>query len=685
MLESASMKQILNPFWIVVFLVIIAVLAVFGLPENIAAYIICLFFMVIVILSPANGIYFLLLVTPFFLGNSKRPYYLMLEFFVYATILSAIFHWFTRRKEMATKTHVASYAYPVLLFLAVSLCSLPLNLKELLWEIWAWPPLQSLRIIGTSHEGYNLYYVRSLLNVASAVLLYFITVFSITSLRGVPTTAVVAKLALPSMPSEPCLPPGSQVANYPGRNDTDFTEIFKSTAVIAVITIIFGFLFLYNVVPHGGRYLSLSLVGGQADAMTAFAYNRGYLGQYLIVTFPLIALFLSGWKSHKTLSFVFFLMAVVSISAIALTYQRGPVVALIFQLLLFSVLYWYVSGRTRRSFFQCIGIIIGIIVISLITDRIFLHSKGLHRLLATKFGGSRLGLLKVSWQMFVNNPLLGIGIGKYHYFFPQYCELAEIPWRKLAYIRSTAHNVYLHLLSEQGIIGLGCFILLIGKIFRDAFRKLRDMTKKQKSAGIAITVSLCGWLTFGLSQNMFYLRSMQIFFWIMLSFLAVILRSYTQQPRISKKTLIITIVCILSLFSYRVFTVTKYPFPHKYYVGFHNWEVQPDGTKAHWIGKRAAMRIPVEGKELTLKCKATFPDMNLKPQKVYISTGEGYSKEVVLSSKDCVQIKIPSEKQAGKFIWVKFKTDYVIIPVKEGWSKDPRMLGAMIYDANWEE
>ena len=638
-------NKLLNPFWFMLFLTLIAILAVLGLPENISAYIICLFFLAIVILHPLNGIYFLLLVVPFFLGNSKRPYYLMLEFFVYATIISALFHRFTKKKEMAAKIHGIAYAYPVLLFLAVSLCSLPLNLKELFWEIWACSPLESLRILGTSHEGFNLYYVRTLLNLASGVLLYFVTVHVLTNYK-------------------------------------DAKRIFKPMAIMALITVIFGFLFLYDAISHSGSYLGLSLVGRQAGAMTAFAYNRGYLGQYLIVTFPLIAFFLSGWKNHKTLSFVFFLMAVVSISAIALTYQRGPVAALIFQLLLFSVLYWHVSGRTRKSFFQCIGITIGTVVILLITDHFFLYGKGLHHFVTAKFGGGRWQLWKICREMFVNNPVLGIGVGKYHYFVPQYGELAEVPWRSVIFGRSTAHNVYLHTLSEQGIIGLGCFVFLIGKIFTDMFRKLRIMTHLHKAAAIAISVSLCGWLAFGFSQNMFYLRSMQIFFWIMLGFLVVILRPYTQQSRISKKTVVITIICLLLLFSYRVFTVTKYPFPENYYVGFYNWEVQPDGTKAHWMGKRAAMRIPVEGKKLTLKCKATFPDMNLKPQKVYISTGEGYSKKVVLSSKDWVEIKIPMEKEIRKFVWVKFKTDYVIIPVKEGWSKDPRVLGAMIYDSS---
>ena len=95
------------------------------------------------------------------------------------------------------------------------------------------------------------------------------------------------------------------------------------------------------------------------------------------------------------------------------------------------------------------------------------------------------------------------------------------------------------------------------------------------------------------------------------------------------------------------------------------------------------MRIPVEGKELTLKCKVLLPDLNLKPQKLYI-TSEGYSREVILANQNCIEIKIPTEKKIGEFMWVKLRADYVTIPSEEGGSGDTRSLGVMFYDVKWE-
>ena len=99
------------------------------------------------------------------------------------------------------------------------------------------------------------------------------------------------------------------------------------------------------------------------------------------------------------------------------------------------------------------------------------------------------------------------------------------------------------------------------------------------------------------------------------------------------------------------------------------------------MGKRAAMTVPVEGERLLLKCKAPLPGLDLRPQKVYITTSDGYSEKIMLNSQDCVEVKIPVGKKIGECIWVKLRTDYVVIPSKEGW-RDDRMLGVMLYEVN---
>ena len=101
--SAGNRKLILSPFWSVLFLALVTVAVVFlNLPQQVTAYIIAAYVAVIALLHPLNGIYFLVLSVPFFLANSKRPYYLLLELFIYTTIVSALLHrliaWFHGRR-----------------------------------------------------------------------------------------------------------------------------------------------------------------------------------------------------------------------------------------------------------------------------------------------------------------------------------------------------------------------------------------------------------------------------------------------------------------------------------------------------------------------------------------------------------------------------------------------------------
>ncbi|HMO55846.1 MAG TPA: O-antigen ligase family protein [Roseiflexaceae bacterium] len=68
----------------------------------------------------------------------------------------------------------------------------------------------------------------------------------------------------------------------------------------------------------------------------------------------------------------------------------------------------------------------------------------------------RMAQLQAAWGMFLSRPLFGIGPGNYHVAYPAF---AVGEW----YIsRGHAHNVYLHLAAESGIIGLLAYLALVG-------------------------------------------------------------------------------------------------------------------------------------------------------------------------------------------------------------------------------
>lgn len=74
----------------------------------------------------------------------------------------------------------------------------------------------------------------------------------------------------------------------------------------------------------------------------------------------------------------------------------------------------------------------------------------------------------IAWRMFLDHPIVGIGHGTYMANYMSYLSSAEGSWPRPQY----AHNCYLQLLAEGGIMGLGTFLLVVGWVVIRAVRRL---------------------------------------------------------------------------------------------------------------------------------------------------------------------------------------------------------------------
>ncbi|RPH89262.1 MAG: hypothetical protein EHM75_02595, partial [Desulfobacteraceae bacterium] len=131
--EAVTKLRPVNPLWIIglFFLLALGVLF-FQLPEKWTAGLVVGFFLFLAALHPLNGISFLLLVIPFFLGNPSKPYIFLLEIFIYGTLVSAFFHWRSRKRQGSSPLK-----FPLLLWLLAAALSLPLAARELYYTLWA--------------------------------------------------------------------------------------------------------------------------------------------------------------------------------------------------------------------------------------------------------------------------------------------------------------------------------------------------------------------------------------------------------------------------------------------------------------------------------------------------------------------------------------------------------------------
>ncbi|MBI4671929.1 MAG: O-antigen ligase family protein [Chloroflexi bacterium] len=95
---------------------------------------------------------------------------------------------------------------------------------------------------------------------------------------------------------------------------------------------------------------------------------------------------------------------------------------------------------------------------------------------------------RAHWQaalgMFEDAPWLGVGFGNYAAAYPKY---ALPKWDDPL---GHAHNYYLNVLAETGILGFGAFVILWGAIFWNAWRGLRAA----RGWTIGVAAGICGML-----------------------------------------------------------------------------------------------------------------------------------------------------------------------------------------------
>ena len=120
---------------------------------------------------------------------------------------------------------------------------------------------------------------------------------------------------------------------------------------------------------------------------------------------------------------------------------------------------------------------------------------------------TRLSLWMMAWDMFLDEPLLGHGPYTYKTLYSAYLDSTEFPdWIRLDPWGGDvpwAHNLYLELLAERGIVGLLSFGALVWAALFYGFRSLRTLGVQGAGFATACLASLAGFLASGLFEASF--------------------------------------------------------------------------------------------------------------------------------------------------------------------------------------
>jgi O-antigen ligase len=133
----------------------------------------------------------------------------------------------------------------------------------------------------------------------------------------------------------------------------------------------------------------------------------------------------------------------------------------------------------------------------------------------------RVPLFKSAFQMFLDHPVTGAGVGMYQTLLhtPRYELPDDYPVPKDLNLH--AHNTYLELLAETGVIGLCAFLFIFLRFFSGIYRLARDpssdFSRDERAIGLGLAGSILAVLFFALGSTIITVGpTVSAYFWFLL-------------------------------------------------------------------------------------------------------------------------------------------------------------------------
>jgi putative inorganic carbon (HCO3(-)) transporter len=244
---------------------------------------------------------------------------------------------------------------------------------------------------------------------------------------------------------------------------------------------------------------------------TASFKDSNTLGIYLSALTPLIlGLSLYYFKYKEKIAILS--VSILSLVGIALTYSRPTLLAI------FVVLFFL--GFIKKDKF-----LISLLFVIILTSPFILPRSVKnwardvsYNPLRLMCNDDRIAIYRHSLNMIKDHPLIGVGANTYMKNYKKYKESPE--YRGVItsdYIY--AHNNFLHMAAEIGLIGLGIFVWLLYKLFMECaniYRRLGDDFLKVVS--LSLSASLIAFLVNGLTESSLYYSRVAILFWYIAGF-----------------------------------------------------------------------------------------------------------------------------------------------------------------------
>lgn len=261
---------------------------------------------------------------------------------------------------------------------------------------------------------------------------------------------------------------------------------------------------------------------------TASFKDSNTLGIYLSAFMPiLLGLALFYYRGKK--KFFVILLSLLALTGAALTYSRPTLLAIYVALFFLSV-----AKKDKRMI--AILMLVTLIAPFALPRAVKNWAREVeYNPLRFMCNDDRIAIYRNSINMIKHNPLVGVGANTYMKNYRKYKESPEYR-NVITGDYMYAHNNFLHMAAEIGLIGLGIFIWMLYGLFNECIRIYRNLDDTYiKALSLSLLACLVSFLVNGLTESSLYYSRVAILFWYLAGF-SLALKKFTHGTKTKKDT-----------------------------------------------------------------------------------------------------------------------------------------------------
>lgn len=257
--------------------------------------------------------------------------------------------------------------------------------------------------------------------------------------------------------------------------DRGFTiKTLKAFAILGLLSALSGvWQFIGSFGAAASRVVSETTFG--LPRARGLYIDANWLGAYLGTTF-LLAVSLSLGAKGKKEKASWLAVAVITLGGLLFTVSRSAMFGLGSAVLILCIYSRVLRRGYLKAGVQSLYVLVPLILLFwrefylfyIGMRNLFVKSMAVYAHMSTEM---HLWLYKTATKMFLQNPVLGVGVGNFHNNLREYMEPHPVLnrtwwWATTHEVRFAVHSSWLDLLSDTGILGFIAYLLVIAVVFR---------------------------------------------------------------------------------------------------------------------------------------------------------------------------------------------------------------------------